>query len=291
MAERTDPTILGNDVELGRAADLDEGRNDPATIRAEIRETRERMGDTIEEIGERLNPNRLKEQVKENIRDATIGRVETMAQNAVDRVNDTRRTFTNAIRENPIPAAMVGIGLGWLMWSSRQQGAAGPRYTGGAERGRSNVSARSFTGGTEFSGPYAEPSAAFAAGEGVTGRGGGIGESVKETAGELVDRAQNVAGAVAEQTRTQTRRVQDQFYENPLAIGTATLALGLAAGLAVPATRQEAELVGDARDRLVDRVRNVARETADKVQDVAERVMDEAQTTGREVAREEGLGG
>jgi hypothetical protein len=38
------------------------------------------------------------------------------------------------------------------------------------------------------------------------------------------------------------------------------------------------QLVGDARDRLVDRVRNVPRETADKVQDVAERVMEDAES-------------
>ena len=283
MAERTDPTILGNDVPIGRADQL-EGAAEPAVIRAEIRETRERMGDTIEEIGERLNPSRLKEQVKENIRDATIGRVETMAQSAVDRVSETRRTFTNVVRENPIPAAMVGVGLGWLIWSGRQQGgfAGSSRYAGRARRGLSDVSLGGSAGGTEFNGPYAEPSAAFAASERVAERGGGIGENVKETAGELVDRAQNVAGTVAEQTRTQTRRVQEQFYENPLAIGTATLALGLAAGLAVPATRKEAELVGDARDRLVDRVRNVARETGEKVQQVAERVVDGVEVKGRQ---------
>src|SRR3712207_9506325 len=98
MSER-DPTIIGNDAPRGE---------DPAVIRAEIHETRERLGDTIEEIGERLNPNRLKEQVKDNIRDATIGRGENMAHQAVERVSATRRTFTNTVREHPIPAALVG---------------------------------------------------------------------------------------------------------------------------------------------------------------------------------------
>ena len=281
MAESSDPTILGNDVPRGRA-DRDEATADTTIIRAEIHETRGRMGDTIEEIGERLNPKHLKEQVKENIRDATIGRVETMAQSAVDRVSETRRTFTNVVRENPIPAAMVGIGLGWLIWNGRQQSASGSssRYAGRSRRGVSNVSLGGYAEDTEFGDRYAEPSAAFGAVPREPERASGIGESVKETAGELADRAQNVAGTVAEQTRTQTRRVQEQFYENPLAIGTATLALGLAAGLAVPATRKEAELVGDARDKLVDRVRNVARETGDKVTQVAERVMDETQTAG-----------
>ncbi len=271
MSERTDPTIMGKEVPIGAG--------DPAVIRAEIDETRERMGETIEEIGERLNPNRLKEQVKENIRDATIGRVETMAHQAVDRVNETRRTFTNTIRENPIPAAMVGIGLGWLFFNQRQQGSSGGApYASGRGRTRADVSTRAYAAGTEFSGPYAEPSAAFNAREGIIDQGAGVADAVKDKAGELADRAQNVAGSVADQTRTQARRVEDQFYDNPLAIATATLALGLAAGLAVPATRAEVELVGEARDKFVDRMRNVARETSEKVTQVAERVMDEAQS-------------
>src|SRR3712207_2869243 len=146
MSERTDPTILGNDVPLGREDLLEDttptATEDPAAIRAEIHETRERMGDTIEQIGERLNPNRLKEQVKENIRDATIGRVETMATNAVERVNETRRTFANTVRENPIPAAMVGIGLGWLIFNQRrqQQGGSTARYGSASVRTGGDVS-------------------------------------------------------------------------------------------------------------------------------------------------------
>ena len=102
---------------------------------------------------------------------------------------------------------------------------------------------------------------------------------MKDAAGDLADRAQDVAGTVAHQTRVQAERLEDQFYENPLAIAGATLALGLAAGLAIPSTQAEVELVGSARDKLVDRMRDVARETGEKVTQVAERVMDEAQTT------------
>ena len=299
MAEWTDESMRGDERPLGRAdqdADQDAADAETAAIRAEIRDTRERMGDTIEEIGERLNPRHLKEQVKHDIREATIGRVENMAQSAADRVSRTRRTITDTVRENPIPAAMIGIGLGWLIWSGRTQGrqsfrtasrygyAAGPPYPSG-------VAGAVYTGGADD-----EPGAM----ERVRERAGEIGGEVKDKAGELADqaqeavgqvatRAQDAAGAVAEQTRYQARRVQDQFYESPLAVGAATLALGLAAGLAIPATRKEAELMGGARDQLVDRVREVAQETKDKVQHVAERVVDQAQTTGKEAAREEGL--
>src|ERR671939_285741 len=138
MAERTDESMRGDERPLGRAEDAADAET--AAIRAEIRDTRERMGDTIEEIGERLNPRHLKEQVKHDIREATIGRVENMAQSTADRVSQTRRTITDTVRENPIPAAMIGIGLGWLIWSGRAQGRQGsrtvsPSYSGQGERG------------------------------------------------------------------------------------------------------------------------------------------------------------
>ena len=84
-------------------------------------------------------------------------------------------------------------------------------------------------------------------------------------------------------------RVEDQFYENPLAIGLAVVAAGLAAGFALPTTRKESELMGGTRDRLVDRAREAARETKEKVQHVAERVVDQTTTTAREAARQKGL--
>src|SRR5688572_13317075 len=82
-------------------------------LRDDIRDTRERMSGTLDELGERLNPHRLKQQAKESIKDATIGRVTNMASNARHGVADT-------IRENPIPAAMIGIGLGWLFFNGRR---------------------------------------------------------------------------------------------------------------------------------------------------------------------------
>src|SRR5919204_2773995 len=103
MAERTDDLPSGDDRTImgtEQPAAGSDAESDPAVIRAEIAETRERLGDTIEEIGERLNPRHIKAQVKENVREATIGRVENMAQSAVDRVSDTRRTITDTIKEN-----------------------------------------------------------------------------------------------------------------------------------------------------------------------------------------------
>lgn len=303
MSERSD-ALTGGESPLDRVdrADQDASAADPGEIRAEIRDTRERLGDTLEEIGERLNPRTIKEQVKEqareNIRDATIGRVQTMARSAADRVSVTRYTMMDTIRENPVPAALAGIGLGWLFMNRRRQGSySRPRY---GEAGDS------YPGAPYGRDRYPGGELGYVGGaEGEQGtmereRAGEVGEKVRDTAGELADRAQgaarqvasraqDVAGTVADRTRYQARRVEDQFYENPFAIGAATLALGLAAGLALPASEREVSLMGDARDRLVDRVRAKTDVTRDKVQQVAGRVMDQAQTTARDAAREQGL--
>ena len=64
------------------------------TLRADISATRSRMSETLDELGERLNPHVIKEEiterVKEGIRGATIGRVPKMARHTADRMHDTR---------------------------------------------------------------------------------------------------------------------------------------------------------------------------------------------------------
>jgi hypothetical protein len=293
MLERTDDFMTpgeGAPDEESRTA----GEADPEEIRAEIRETRERMGDNLEQLGERLSPGHLKDQVKQGIRDATIGKVENMAQSAADQmdearqsIGEARRTITDTLRENPIPAAMAGIGLGWLVYNARQQGS--PR----SSRFSRSYGRRYGYGGTAYDTErmgatgqrYGEPG-----GIDLTRSGSAeMSENEQGTAGEVAGRAQDMAHNVADQTRRQAKRAGDQFNENPLAMGAAAVALGMAAGLAIPETRKESEFMGDARDRVAGKVREAASATKDKVEKVVDRVADQAQTTAKTSAREEGL--
>ncbi|MDQ3605146.1 MAG: DUF3618 domain-containing protein [Gemmatimonadota bacterium] len=320
MADRIEDYEQDDERSFG-GLEPDLNQPDQAAIREDIRETRERMSGTLDDLGERLNPNHLKAQVKENIREATIGRAEHMARNAVSRVDETRHSIMDTVRDNPIPATMVGIGLGWLFWNGRKQDSyeRHPRYARHAYGGERYVdrgdryvyTAGGRYGGYDYEYDYEEPSVA----ERTSRRVSEFGENARDRAEELTDRAQDavsdavdrtqeVIGDTAErarsaarnlaaETRYRTHRLEDRFqdtlYETPLALGAAAVALGLVAGLSAPATRRESELMGGARDQLVRKARDVASETTEKVQRVAERVIDEAQDTAQEAAREQGL--
>jgi uncharacterized protein YjbJ (UPF0337 family) len=112
----------------------------------------------------------------------------------------------------------------------------------------------------------------------------------QETVGHVADDVQETAGRFVHQTQYRARRLEDQVQDmlrtNPLAVGGVALALGAVAGLIIPETRREHELMGEARDNLARQARAKTEETVEKVQRVAE----EVQHTIEEETREEGLG-
>ena len=327
MAEWNDESSTDSTRAFGQLDKPDEGE-ETAAIRAEISETRERLSDTLNELGERLNPHVMKEQVtervKEGIREATIGRVEHMARSAKDTVNATRSGITDTIRDNPVPAAMVAVGLAWLMFNGKRDHRSSSSYSsygGDYDRsydslGEGGAYSRS---SSQFAGSYPYDSDFQRRIEGRVSRVVGdvrdkvghaaenVADSVKDRAGQLAERrrhladragsaassaassvthrAQDLSRAVATRTTQGARRLEDSFYENPLAIGAVTLAIGVMAGLAAPTTDREVQLMGDARERVADKVRDVADDAKDKARHVADRVVDET----KRAVKDEGL--
>ena len=81
---------------------------DPRTrqIRAEIERTRGDMSETIDAIQDRLRPSRIASQTATNIRNAADERLRDVAESEL--VQD--------LRANPIPTAMIGLGIAGLAW-------------------------------------------------------------------------------------------------------------------------------------------------------------------------------
>jgi ElaB/YqjD/DUF883 family membrane-anchored ribosome-binding protein len=287
--------------------------DDSSVIRAEIEQTRARLGETVEALGAQLNPTNLKQRVKDSVREATIGRVQHMASNTRERIAETGRGLAHTIRENPLPAAMAAAGIGWLLISGSDRRPAPRRFTNGEPD------------------EYAIPDESYHEDGGVRARVRGVAENVAGTAHDLTERAQEATQRAVQRAkdtgervvdkvretgdrltdrtdaamyrvrntaRTTAHRLESQYDESPIGLGAVALALGLAVGLSIPRTRKETELMGEARDRLMDKTRERIADTTDKVERVVQRALPEvkevvrdAAREVRETARDEGLSG
>jgi ElaB/YqjD/DUF883 family membrane-anchored ribosome-binding protein len=359
-----------NDFALMEAADeLDEEAEDTAADelevhRAAIEQTRAEMGQTIDEIKHRLDPEVLAEkakttvhdmtvdvlhQAKQTVHDATIGKaqeaMDTVARTTRRTVDDTMDTVrdmgysaADVIRENPVPFALIGIGLGWLLVNRARghrhhhtewcQDDYMPRYMADVPCDQMSEGRRRYRmGGYYNEDVHERPVREFVdrtkerAGEVVASAGemvdtarekvSDVADRTRERAGEMVDRiqertgemvdrvqyrAQNVAYRAQERwddvrytARQQVDRASDIYdrsmEENPLVVGAIAMGVGAAIGLMIPETPYEHRVMGETRDRLMDKAQVTARDLGQKVRSVA----DEAVDTVSETAREQGL--
>jgi ElaB/YqjD/DUF883 family membrane-anchored ribosome-binding protein len=301
----------------------------PQEIRAELDRTRASLDRAFDALGSRLTPSSLLWDGIGVFREgasAGVARAVRMAQ------------------EHPLPASVIGIGVGWLLLENARAGRGQGTYhgtpaeqaEGGYASGRYGTYPGTPAEAEEFIGvAYSiEPEAAGVrqAASGAVHRAGEAagraGERVSETAEALKEKAgraaetvkeqaSQAAGAVRQQTaqavetvrektahaaeaaRDRASRVGQQarhtaekagsefdrlLREQPLVVGLGAMAVGVLAGLLLPATRREDEVLGEVRDRKLDRARSAARETLDKGKQVARTAVESAKQTVKEEA-------
>jgi ElaB/YqjD/DUF883 family membrane-anchored ribosome-binding protein len=304
MDERTDQ-IIAADSDESRTASISADDYDESTeqLRAEIEDTRAEMSQTINEIQERLSPEHLVDQAKEAVREATIGKVERVmervgetisgvtepalevAGRAGTAIKDAGSSVADSVWRNPIPVALIGLGVGMLVMRNFR----GSSYGGSTSRrslsqgSRSDYS-RGLTGDLDYGertgeyervGQYGQRT-----GTSRTG-GGGTLDQVKETASNLASRSTHAISDLGNKAKNSasavTTRFERMMHENPLALGAVAIAAGTAVGLVLPSTRFETEYIGETGERLVDKVEDVARGALDKVQDAARQMAPEGQ--------------
>jgi gas vesicle protein len=107
---------------------------------------------------------------------------------------------------------------------------------------------------------------------------GELTDQVKEQASDLTDKVKEQASDLGSRVQRGTRKARLGFWqfleERPLAVGAATLALGLLAGLSIPSTDVEDGLMGETRDQLLDSAKETGREMLDKGKHVADAAVD-----------------
>jgi hypothetical protein len=264
--------------------------NGASAIQSDIEATRARMGETLEELGTRLNPHHLKAQAVDAVHEATIGRVRTMVRDTGNAAATAGRTAAGALRDSAVPAALIAAGVGLLLWNRRTRRQEAELLMAPTER---NVAERDQTSGMMAGAAAAADTVREKAGAVAGTVAGAAQQAAHRVADGTTSMATSVATTVSGTVRTQSQRAATLFDENPLAVGAVVAAIGVAAGFALPATDQEARLLGSVRDDAVDKVKGLVQEKERQITHVAERVVNEvratATDTAREAAREEGL--
>jgi hypothetical protein len=223
----------------------------PEEIRAEIEQTREDLSETVNTIQERLRPGAIASNAADRMKETASEAADRMRESARQKARDVAESEpVRYVRDNPVPVAMVGIGVAGLAWlvTQRRSGSDRRSYRGGEWQG----SARDWR-----SHPYFEGSDFYESDHDIY-------REVSKTA----PRSRSRAGAT-EFGEYVPERVRRTWSENPLIVGAAATVLGVVVGLAIPETVRENELMGDTRDNMLETVQDAVRDRVTKVQDAA----------------------
>ena len=219
-------------------------------IRAEIEQTREDLSETVNAIQDRLQPSTLASNAVDSVKDA-----------ARERFRDIADTETvQYVRANPMPTAMIGIGLAGLAWLA-------------FGRETHDTRSRDWDGRRDWRVPSGYES-----------------ERDRQLPGDRMDYELSARprGAVREesrhlvqQTRQTARRAQSTLRrtwdENPFLIGAAAAVIGALVAASVPATESENRLMGETRDNLVEGVQQVVKDKVQAVENAATNAVSQVQ--------------
>jgi ElaB/YqjD/DUF883 family membrane-anchored ribosome-binding protein len=248
--------------EMNPSGDLDpEAQAEVEDLENEIAATRYEMTDTVQTIGERLDPANVVQGAKDTVREATVGRVEHMTSNAMETATDAGSGILETIRRNPIPTAMAAIGIGWLLMN-RSDGRGSYRPDAGYDRWRDN----------ERYGYAGYPNAGRD--RGVTDRAGETIDQVGRKAGQVADDVRSSVGSTVGQlpdhvgstAREVGWNAERLVQDNPLALGAVAFAVGAAIGVALPETEVERNVLGGPAGTAIDRAQQVASDAVQQLQ-------------------------
>jgi hypothetical protein len=183
-----------------------------------------------------------------------------------------------AVRDNPLPAALIGMGLVWLLSGDRSFAKAG--FSRGANA-MTDLNSRAM--GVARSAAGAIGDSANSASEFVTDSGGAM---VREVGGVGAFASSAIRSRAPERDVFASARtnVADLMQRQPLLLGAIGIAFGAGVAASLRTTATEADLLGDASAKFQERARALAAATTQQASklagDVATTVANEARVQG-----------
>lgn len=226
-----------------------------AEIEREVEDTRGRIDRTVEALKDKMQPRELFDEAT-RMMGGTSNKVLT--------------TAVDQLRENPIPIALIGLGVAWLaLGQSRRSATSGyaqgvyPTYEGYDEDEgvRAKVRAKAEAAKARLSETADKAKSKLADVQAQAGDG------LATARGRVSTYAHQAQEKAGEYTRVARARFDETLEQEPLVIGAIGLAVGAAIGAALPASPVERRYFGPARGKAVD----AAKAQLGQVREVAQR--------------------
>jgi ElaB/YqjD/DUF883 family membrane-anchored ribosome-binding protein len=269
-------------------------------LERETEQTRARLAETLEEL-KSMSPGRVLDEVLDYAKEGG---------------GDLLRGLGRQVSDNPIPAALIGAGIVWMMMGTgKSDGSRAPLVNGDGQAAGEPLpsAANSVIGmGSQFG------TKASNAAESVKSTMQSAASSVSETASTLKEKASSAYESVAD-TATRTKwAVKDAAYavkdsasaleysamaatrgafdfckDQPLVLAGLGLAIGAALGAAIPETEAEDRLMGETADQLKEKAQAVASDQLQLAKSVGQHMVDETAKIAKEelTAAVDNLGG
>jgi hypothetical protein len=184
---------------------------------------------------------------------------------------DFVRDLGDAVRKNPISAALIGMGVVWLFAGRTRFPDPMDRVADSAQDVWRGAASNLKFGAEKVQGGLSSTSAAlrdhganFVGG--VVEKGGELAESISEYADSFPD----VAGNIFDDVQA---NLTGLFRSQPLALGAVGLAIGAAIAASIPATDTETEYLDETSNLVKQKADEIASEKARDATDLGEKVV------------------
>lgn len=284
----------------------------PEEIEQELDRTRAQVSNTIDAIQSKLTPGEMMDQAFAYARTSLPA--------------DFGANLGNTVRDNPVPVALLGIGVAWLMLAGQNaDGRARARrqvYNNSRDLNDDAYGTLypSNTYGSDSEGKMHRAASAVSeksrdlkdkaseAGQSIMDKASELGHRISDSASSMTDRARDMtqsardrlqgsggdararASELGQRSQEQYYRAKDNFGrmldEQPLVLGILGVAVGTLLGAALPSTRREDEMMGRTRDDLLEKAKHTASQQAERVKESAKHVAEVAKDEAKGVAKD-----
>jgi ElaB/YqjD/DUF883 family membrane-anchored ribosome-binding protein len=252
-----------------------------AQLEQEAEHARAQLAQTLDELRERITPGQLVDQAVDYAKDSGGGVFV--------------RNLGNQMTANPLPVALIGAGVAWLMLSNGTRLARSSRVKEGAidrarraaidtaarmadagqaagERARAMADTTQGTASelaqarsgqaSEIAGSAAQGAAS--AYESAKSSASDAYDRVSDTASRATSTMSDTASSFGQRTAAASRDMLQFCKTQPLVLAGMGMALGAILGALIPPTETEDRLMGESSDQLKDKARGVAEDQTER---------------------------